>query len=126
METFSSSFNSFSVPSYAIVPDLLQRLGIDIGQLASIYFFIFTVYQVGQYCYIWLYDTLLSHFTSYIEVDDWDLFYGHLLDWASAQRMTTLSRELRAVTFDPSSALESNRDREDELLNSSSLFNFQR
>lgn len=43
--------------------------------------------------------------------------------------MTTLSRELRAVTFDPSSASGSNaaRDREDELmLNGNGLFNFQR
>jgi chaperone BCS1 len=109
------------------VSDLFQRLGIDVGQLASVYFFLFAVYRVGQYCYIWLYDTFLSHFTSYIEVDDWDLFHKQLLDWASAQRMTTLSRELRAVTFDPSAASGLNRDREDELmLNSNGLFNWQR
>jgi chaperone BCS1 len=43
--------------------------------------------------------------------------------------MTTLSRELRAVTFDPSSASGANtiRDRDDELmLDGNGLFNFQR
>jgi hypothetical protein len=61
MENISSSLEdlSLSVPSYAIVSDLLQRLGVDVGQLASIYFFLFAAYRVGQYLYIWLNDALL-------------------------------------------------------------------
>lgn len=45
METLSSLFEDLplSIPSYAIVSDLFQHLGIDVGQLASIYFFLFTV-----------------------------------------------------------------------------------
>jgi hypothetical protein len=69
MENLSSSFGdlSLSVPSYAIVSDLLQRLGIDVGQLASIYFFFFAVYRLGQYLYIWVYDTLLC--VSFLDTD---------------------------------------------------------
>jgi hypothetical protein len=94
MENLSSSFEdlSLNVPSYAIVSDLLQRLGVDVGQLASIYFFFFAVYQVGQYLYVWLYDILLSHFTSYVEVDDWDLLHKHLLGVFSY--MTAIHRAL--------------------------------
>jgi hypothetical protein len=46
METFSSLFEDlpFRIPSYAIVSDLFQHLGIDVGQLASIYLFLFAVY----------------------------------------------------------------------------------
>jgi hypothetical protein len=33
-------------------PNLLQRLGIDVGQLASICFLLFALYQLGQYLYV--------------------------------------------------------------------------
>jgi hypothetical protein len=50
MEALASSFEdlSLSIPSYAIVSDILQRLGADVGQLVSIYFFLFAVYLLGQ------------------------------------------------------------------------------
>lgn len=42
----------------------------------------------------------MSQFTLYIKIDDWDILYDHLTDWASAHNMSKLSRELRAVTLD--------------------------
>jgi hypothetical protein len=39
--------------------EFLQRLGVDVGQPASIYFFLFALYRLGRYFYIRLYDTVL-------------------------------------------------------------------
>lgn len=61
MDNLSPAFGDLplSIPSYAIVSDLLHRLGIDVGQLASIYLVLFAAYQLGQYFYVWIYKTLM-------------------------------------------------------------------
>jgi hypothetical protein len=57
MENLSSSLGdlSLSVRSYAIVSDLLQHLGVGVGQLASIYSFLFAAYRSGQCLHVWVY-----------------------------------------------------------------------
>ena len=66
-----------SLPTLGLT-NALQHLGVDDGRLVTMLLVGFSLFQASCSFYQCMAACVLSHFTSYIEIDDWDVLYDHL------------------------------------------------
>ncbi|KAF3009675.1 hypothetical protein E8E13_008256 [Curvularia kusanoi] len=93
--TFLESF----VPGYGIISQIMLRFfGIDIGLLASGLVVIFGLSHAFSFCSSHVNSYFDHYFTSSISIDGDDELYRSVVGWATQQRMTKISRDLRAQT----------------------------
>lgn len=118
------------VPGYGTISQLIHRnLGIDVGYLASGCLVIFGLFQAAQFLYNRSFEYISSYFTSSIYIEDNDTLYSQVMKWVAEQRMTKVSRDLKAV----SKWVSNYQDDEDELddddfdvLDDKGIFNFEK
>lgn len=136
---FNSSNSTLSLPSllmdalipgYGNISQLIYRFfGIDVGYVVSGCLVVFGLFQAAQFLYSRSYDYISSYFTSSIYIEDDDALYGQVMKWVAEQRMTKVSRDLKAV----SKWVSNYQDDEDELddddfnvLDEKGIFNFEK
>lgn len=108
--TFLESF----VPGYGIVSQIILRLfGIDIGLVASGLVVVFGLSHAVSFCNSHIYSYFDRYFTSSVSIDGDDELYADVVKWATQQRMTRISRDLRAQTK-PRGAQHNSGDDSDE------------
>ncbi|EMD62646.1 hypothetical protein COCSADRAFT_94323 [Bipolaris sorokiniana ND90Pr] len=93
---------------------LMGKLGFDVGNLMSFYLLLFGVYQGALYLYNQVYYYLLNYGTSAIRIDDDDDLYAQFITWISEQRMTELSRDLKASSRKPRARSDDSDDESDD------------
>ncbi|KAJ8109052.1 hypothetical protein OPT61_g7735 [Boeremia exigua] len=109
--TFLESF----VPGYGIISDVILRLfGVDIGLLASGCVVIFGLSHAASFCNSYLHSYFDRYFTSSVTIDGDDELYGNVVSWITQQRMTRISRDLRAQTKTRNAYHDSEGDSDDE------------
>ncbi|KAJ4411581.1 hypothetical protein N0V91_001366 [Didymella pomorum] len=123
--TFLESF----VPGYGIISQIIFRLfGIDIGLLASGCVILFGLSHAASFCNSYFSSYYDRYFMSAITIDGDDQLYRDVVKWATEQRMTRISRDLRAETkprgaqYDP----EDDSDSDDDKPSEQSIFNYGR
>ncbi|KAF2828876.1 hypothetical protein CC86DRAFT_454520 [Ophiobolus disseminans] len=104
-----------SLPTLGLFTPALQHFGIDIDSLIPMFLVGYSLFQASCSLYHCIAALVLSHFTSYIENDDWDVLYDHLTDWVSAHDITKLSRELRATNSASSPSCGRDLSAEDDI-----------
>ncbi|KAF1848096.1 P-loop containing nucleoside triphosphate hydrolase protein [Cucurbitaria berberidis CBS 394.84] len=118
------------VPGYGNISQLIYRLcGIDVGYVVSGCLVLFGLFHGGQFLYNQSFDYIASYFTSSIYIEDNDNLYSQVMKWVAEQRMTKVSRDLKAV----SKWVNNYQDDEDELddddfdvLDEKGIFNFEK
>ena len=113
----------------AVVQLFLGKLGLDVGSMMSFYLLLFAVYQGAVFLYSRGKDYLTTHGTSAIRIDDDDDLYPQLISWISAQRMTLLSRDLKASSRKPRARYDDTDDEDsdpddDDVLDESGIFKY--
>lgn len=109
--TFLESF----VPGYGIISQIILRLfGIDIGLVASGCVVIFGLSHAASFCNSYIYSCFDRYFTSSVSIDGDDELYGDVVKWATQQRMTRISRDLRAQTKPRGTQHHSEDDSDDD------------
>ncbi|KAJ4373552.1 hypothetical protein N0V86_007694 [Didymella sp. IMI 355093] len=109
--TFLESF----VPGYGIISQIILRLfGIDIGLVASGCVILFGLSHAASFCNSYIYSYFDRYFTASISIDGDDELYKEVMRWATQQRMTRISRDLRAQTKPRGSHVDSDDDSEDD------------
>lgn len=94
-----SSFLESFVPGYGILSQIILRLfGIDIGLVASGCVVIFGLSHAASFFNSYVYSYFDRYFTSSISIDGDDELYQEVVEWVTQQRMTRISRDLRAHT----------------------------
>jgi chaperone BCS1 len=121
--TFLESF----VPGYGIISQIILRLfGLDIGLLASGCVILFGLSHAASFCNSYISSYFDRYFTSAVTIDGDDQLYRDVVKWATEQRMTRISRDLRAETkprgaqYDP----EDESDSDDDKSGEQSIFNY--
>ncbi|KAF1928367.1 putative BCS1-like ATPase [Didymella exigua CBS 183.55] len=93
--TFLESF----VPGYGIISQIILRLfGVDIGLVVSGLVVIFCLSHTVSFCNSYIHSYFDRYFTSSVSIDGDDEIYRDVMKWATQQRMTRISRNLRAQT----------------------------
>lgn len=118
------------IPGYGNISQLIYRsFGIDVGYVVSGCLVVFGLFQGAQFLYNRSYDYISSYFTSSIYIEDNDALYSQVMKWVAEQRMTKVSRDLKAV----SKWVSNYQDDEDELddddfdvLDEKGIFNFEK
>ncbi|KAJ4993484.1 hypothetical protein SVAN01_01032 [Stagonosporopsis vannaccii] len=109
--TFLESF----VPGYGILSHIIWCLfGIDIGLVASGCVVIFGLSHAASFCNSYVHSYFDRYFTSSISIDGDDALYWSTVSWIKEQRMTKISRDLRAQTKARSTRHESEDDSDDD------------
>ncbi|RAR12500.1 mitochondrial chaperone bcs1 [Stemphylium lycopersici] len=85
----------------AVIQLFIGKFGLDVGNMMSFYLLLFGIYQGAVFLYGRGKDYLMTHGTSAVRIDDDDDLYPLLISWISAQRMTLLSRDLKASSRKP-------------------------
>jgi chaperone BCS1 len=99
LSSLPSALLEATVPGYSIISQLIFRFfGFDIGLVVSGCLVIFGLFQGASFIYKRGYSYYLNYFTSSIEIDDNDGLFGQVVAWVATQRMTKISRALRAVS----------------------------
>lgn len=123
--TFLESF----VPGYGILSHIILRLfGVDIGLVASGCVVIFGLSHAASFCNSYVQSYFDRYFTSSISIDGDDALYWSAVSWITEQRMTKISRDLRAQTKTRSTRHESedNSDDDSDTSNNERIFNYGR
>ncbi|KAH7079754.1 BCS1 N terminal-domain-containing protein [Paraphoma chrysanthemicola] len=88
-----------TVPGYTIISQIILRtFGIDIGLVVSGCLVIFGLIQGWYFLYSSVGGYYTQYFTSSIDIDDDDGLFHQVVSWVATQRMTKISRALRAVS----------------------------
>ncbi|KAF2024384.1 P-loop containing nucleoside triphosphate hydrolase protein [Setomelanomma holmii] len=99
------------IPGYSLISQLmLAAFGFDVSNIMSFYLLIFGLYQAGLYAYNWGRGHFIDFNTSAVQIDDNDDLYTTFIAWISAQRMTELSRDLKASSRRPRAMNEDDSD----------------
>jgi chaperone BCS1 len=110
-----SSFLESFVPGYGILSQIVLRLfGIDIGLVASGCVVIFGLSHAVSFFNSYIYSYFDRYFTSSVSIDGDDELYGEVVRWVTQQRMTRISRDLRAHTKPRSNHHDSNDESDDD------------
>ncbi|KAF3045904.1 hypothetical protein E8E12_006012 [Didymella heteroderae] len=121
--TFLESF----VPGYGIISQIILRLfGIDIGLVASGCVILFGLSHAASFCNSYIYSYFDRYFTSSVSIDGDDELYKEIMKWATQQRMTRISRDLRAQTKprETHNDSEDDSDDDDDKSGEHGLFNY--
>lgn len=124
-----STFLETFVPGYGIISQIILRLfGIDIGLVASGCVILFGLSHAASFCNSYVSSYFNQYFTSAVTIDGDDQLYRDVVKWATEQRMTRISRDLRAETkprgaqYDP----EDESDSDDDKPSEQGIFNYGR
>ena len=110
-----SSFLESFVPGYGILSQIVLRLfGIDIGLVASGCVVVFGLSHAVSFFNSYIYSYFDRYFTSSVSIDGDDELYGEVVRWVTQQRMTRISRDLRAHTKPRSNHHDSNDESDDD------------
>lgn len=121
--TFLESF----VPGYGILSHIILGLfGIDIGLVASGCVVLFGLLHAASFCNSYVQSYYDRYFTSSITIDGDDPLYWSTVTWIAEQRMTKISRDLRAQTKARSTRHESedNSDDDSDASGDDGIFNY--
>jgi chaperone BCS1 len=95
------------------------------------YLVLFALYQGAMFLYNQGRHYLLNYGTSAIRIDDDDELYAQFITWISAQRMTELSRDLKASSRKPRARCDDSDDEEsdsepdfEDVVDESGIFNY--
>jgi chaperone BCS1 len=103
------------VPGYGILSQIVLRLfGIDIGLVASGCVVVFGLSHAVSFFNSYIYSYFDRYFTSSVSIDGDDELYGEVVRWVTQQRMTRISRDLRAHTKPRSNHHDSNDESDDD------------
>ena len=118
------------VPGYGSLSMLIYRfLGVDVGYLASGCLVLFGLFQAGTWLYTRSFDYISSYFTSSIYIEDNDALYSQVMKWVAEQRMTKVSRDLKAVSKWVSNYQDDDGELDDsdfDVLDEKGIFNFEK
>lgn len=124
--TFLESF----VPGYGVISQIILRFfGIDIGLLASGLVVLFGLSHAFSFCNSYFSSYFDLYFTSSISIDGEDELYKNVVSWVTQQRMTAISRDLRALTKARNNSHDSDdddSDHEDDFASDDGIFNYGR
>lgn len=122
-----SSFLESFIPGYGIISQIALRLfGIDIGLVVSGCLVIFGLSHALSFFNSYFYSYFDLYFTSSVSIDGHDALYRDVVGWLTEQRMTRVSRDLRAHTKQRNNHSDSDDedDDEDEAGGSHGIFNY--
>lgn len=123
--TFLESF----VPGYGIISHIVLSLfGIDIGLVASGCVVIFGLSHAASFCNSYIQSYFDRYFTSSVSIDGDDSLYESTVSWITEQKMTRISRDLRAQTIVRSTHHDSEdgTDNESDIPGHHGIFNYGR
>lgn len=124
LDSLPSTLLDATIPGYGLISQIIFRaFGVDIGLLGFGCLILFALIQGGHYFYKRTYEYFEKYFTSSIEIDNDDDIYEQILKWIAQQRMTKVSRDLRAVTEQDNSEDGDDTDNED-VLDDQGMFNY--
>ena len=110
-----SSFLETFIPGYGVLSQIVLRLfGIDIGLVVSGCVVIFGLSHGLFFFNSHMYSYFDRYFTSSISVDGDDELYREIVGWVIQQRMTSVSRDIRAHTKPRNTHQDSDDDSEDD------------
>tara|TARA_R110002003_G_scaffold534_3_gene20202 strand:- start:6594 stop:8309 length:1716 start_codon:yes stop_codon:yes gene_type:complete len=128
LSSLPSALLEATVPGYSIISQLIFRFfGFDIGLALSGFLVIFSLFQGASFIYNLGYSYYLDYFTSSIEIDDNDGLFDQVVAWVATQRMTKISRALRAVSRYASDFHDGDEDPhsvDDEVTDDMGIFNY--
>ncbi|EKG19064.1 ATPase AAA+ type core [Macrophomina phaseolina MS6] len=87
------------IPGYGLISRfILDAFGFDIGLVVSLGLLVFAV--VTSITYVWskAFSLFQDYYMSNIYIDDSDDLYDSVLEWIAEQRMSKVSRSIKAVT----------------------------
>lgn len=122
-----SSFLESFVPGYGVLSQIVLRLfGIDIGLVASGCVVVFGLSHAFSFFNSYVSSYFDRYFTSSVSIDGDDELYGEVVRWATQQRMTRISRDLRAQTKPRVTHHDSDDDSDDnnDAAGSDGIFNY--
>ncbi|KAF9691431.1 hypothetical protein EKO04_010743 [Ascochyta lentis] len=122
-----SSFLETFIPGYGILSQIVLRLfGIDIGLVVSGCVVIFGLSHAASFFNSYVYSYFDRYFTSSVSVDGHDELYREVVGWVTQQRMTKISRDLRAHTKQRNTHQDSDddSDEDDDVLGGNGIFNY--
>lgn len=123
--TFLESF----VPGYGIISQIILRFfGVDIGLLASGFVVVFGLSHAFSFCSSHVGTYFDRYFTSSVSIDGDDELYKNVVVWVTQQRMTKVSRDLRAQTKARKISRDSDTDSDDDddVSGNDGIFNYGR
>ncbi|TKA65634.1 hypothetical protein B0A49_07176, partial [Cryomyces minteri] len=115
------------IPGYSLISRYaLDVFGFDISIVVSIGLIIFAFVTSVQYLWDKAYTGFSTFCMSSVYIDDSDDLFNSVLEWIAAQRMSKISRSVKAVTYRGSAWEEANEDDHDggEVLDEAGIFNF--
>ena len=87
------------IPGYSIISGYLwEVLGFDITLVVSICLLIFGIFTAGKYVWKHAFEWFENYFTSFVSINSDDDIYDHVMEWLTAQDISTKSRSLMAKT----------------------------
>ncbi|KAF2685080.1 P-loop containing nucleoside triphosphate hydrolase protein [Lentithecium fluviatile CBS 122367] len=111
------------IPGYGLVHQLISRFfHFDIGFVGSGIFVVLGLHKACEYVYTQAYGIFADHFTSAITIEDHDRLFFQIMEWIGEQRMTRISRDLKAIT----KRAGSDDDDDDDVLDESGFFNYEK
>ncbi|KAF2865752.1 BCS1 N terminal-domain-containing protein [Massariosphaeria phaeospora] len=118
------------IPGYGIVSQIIRRtLGFDVGLVVSGCLVVFGLFQGAQLLYYKSYSFFASYLLSSIQIEDDDALFSQIMQWIAEQRMTKVSRDLKAVSKWISSYEDSDDDdieADEDILDETGLFNYEK
>ncbi|KAF2246200.1 P-loop containing nucleoside triphosphate hydrolase protein [Trematosphaeria pertusa] len=118
------------IPGYGIISQIIFRLlGFDIGLVVSGIIVVFGLAKGAQVVYYRSYSLFASYFLSSVQIEDNDQLFNQMMEWIADQRMTKISRDLKAVTKWVSAYEDSDEEAnasDDDVLDESGIFNYEK
>ncbi|KAL1632593.1 hypothetical protein SLS56_003492 [Neofusicoccum ribis] len=112
------------IPGYSLISRfILDVFGFDIGLVVSVAILAFAV--VTSVTYIWdkAFSLFQTYYMSNVYIDDSDDLYDSVLEWIAEQRMSKVSRSIKAVTRYGMSHTEAEED-SDGAMDEQGIFNY--
>lgn len=118
------------IPGYGIFSQLIFRFfGFDIGLVVSGCLVVFGLSKGAQDVYRRFHGFFSSYFMSTVSIESNDQLFSQLMKWIAEQRMTQVSRDLKAVTKWVSAYEDSDEERnarDEDVLDESGIFNYEK
>ncbi|KAF2140370.1 uncharacterized protein K452DRAFT_54871 [Aplosporella prunicola CBS 121167] len=115
------------IPGYSLISRfVLYSFGFDIGLVVSIGVLLFGVVSAVSYVWSRSYYLFCKYYMSDVYVDDSDDLYESVLEWIAAQRMSKVSRSIKAVTKYNEQDTDNEVDARISVEDDTGIFNFGR
>ncbi|OJD33502.1 mitochondrial chaperone bcs1 protein [Diplodia corticola] len=112
------------IPGYSLISRFIfDAFGFDIGVLVSIGLLAFAVVTSVTYIWVKAFSLFQNCYMSNVYIDDSDDLYDSVLEWIADQRMSKVSRSIKAVTRYGMSGIES-EEATDGAMDEQGIFNY--